>query len=251
MYDPYNPYETGNFPKIEVNFKRNRISTKKTGIGTVNAGGAIIIIIFVVLCLTIFGLLSFTTSFADKKLADKNMQSVSRYYKADSEAEEILAMLYDSIYTKIQTASVSGGLSDFGFLESAIADIPGDIGIGDMEELGGGESTATVFYATDMSDSEIKFHLSSEVKFFYNENTNELSYKITEWRVVMDSEFDYDSNPFGVGGAKLWDFGADENENTDEGSEYADEGLFDFWNSDGEANENNENNENEEKEEEE
>lgn len=212
MYDPYNPYETENSPEISVNFKRNRISAKKTGIGTVNAGGAIIIIIFVVLCLTIFGLLSFTTSFADKKLADKNLQSVARYYKADSEAEEKLAMIYDGIYGKIKSGTTENGaffdiIEIIDIVESVISDIPGNTGIGDIEKLADGEIMTTVFYTTDMSDSEIEFYLSSEVEFYYKQNTDEFSYKIKEWRVIMDSEFDYDANQF-----KLWDFGTNEDE---------------------------------------
>ena len=212
MYDPYNQYNSGieNSPKIDINFKRNRISAKKTGIGTVNAGGAIIIIIFVVLCLTIFGLLSFATSFADKKLADKNLQSVMNYYKADSEAEEKLAKIYDAVNTKIQATSGPEGFFNSDFVKSAVSDskITGDFGVGNIEKLDNGETAATVFYTTDMnevSDTKVKYYLSSKVIFNYNGNTKKLTYKITEWRVIMDSSFVYDENQY-----TLWNFGSNE-----------------------------------------
>ena len=195
MYDPYNPYETKK-TGIEVNFKRNRISTKKPGIGTVNAGGAIIIIIFVVLCLTIFGLLSFTTSFADKKLADKNLRSVEQYYKADSEAEINLMAIYEAINSYVKKEA------DFFFDEYFVGDAVSSLGVADeleIEEKNGGVAVA---YKTIMGepdeDENVKFYLNSEVIFYYDINTNKLSYKISLWKVVFNSDFDYQSEQFNV-----------------------------------------------------
>ena len=200
MYDPYNPYESDNHSKIEVNFKRNRISTKKSGIGTVNAGGAIIIIIFVVLCLTIFGLLSFTTSFADKKLADKNLQSVSQFYAADALAEKKLAVIFNSVYDKIQ--SEANFVFDENFVNAAILNNGLDeetikIMNADYEEASADENmnSVEVAYYTSMentSNADVRFFLSSVVNLFYNQNTGKLSYKITEWKVYMDSDLVYD-----------------------------------------------------------
>jgi len=208
MYDPYNPYETEK-PKIEINFKRNRISTKKNGIGTVNAGGAIIIIIFVVLCLTIFGLLSFTTSFADKKLADRNLQSVSQYYKADSEAEEKLAIIYDAVYNKIQTTA-NFDFDDY-FVTNTIANISGDkydfSGIEAWEEESPDQNTnaAGIFYRTDMGtvldgslETIVNFYLESGIIFYYNNNTGKLSYKIYKWKQIIEKGFKYGEEELNV-----------------------------------------------------
>lgn len=60
----------------------------KMGVGI---GGPSIIMIFVVLCLTTLGALSLMTATADWKLSQKTADSVSNYYAADNEAEEILA----------------------------------------------------------------------------------------------------------------------------------------------------------------
>ena len=56
-------------------------------------GGSSLLVIFAVLCLTVFALLGLSTVLADKRLADVGVESVSDYYAADSEAEEILARL--------------------------------------------------------------------------------------------------------------------------------------------------------------
>ena len=56
-------------------------------------GGCSLLVIFAVLCLTVFALLGFSTVQANKRLADISAQAVSDYYRADSQAEEILARL--------------------------------------------------------------------------------------------------------------------------------------------------------------
>ena len=56
-------------------------------------GGSSLLVIFAVLCLTVFALLGFSTVQADKRLADVSIQAVSDYYAADCAAEEILARL--------------------------------------------------------------------------------------------------------------------------------------------------------------
>ena len=56
-------------------------------------GGSSLLIIFAVLCLTVFALLGLSTVHANKRLSDISIQAVSDYYKADTEAEQILAQL--------------------------------------------------------------------------------------------------------------------------------------------------------------
>ena len=189
MNDPYNPYEAGKPQKIEVGYRSNRSSSKKSGIGAVNAGGAIVIIIFVVLCLTIFGLLAFATSFADKKLADKTLFNVERYYAADSEAEKKLAEIYNAIIGGIKTASVSDIIK-----KTEGAELHD-------EYTENGEKVFAIGYETDMGASktaEVKFKLSSLIEFRYNEETQKLSYKISEWKVITDSSLIYGENGLGV-----------------------------------------------------
>ena len=65
---------------------RNNIS-----IGT--PGAAALMIIFAVLCLSVFAVLSLSTVLADVRLADSLNAGVDSWYAADAEAEEILAGL--------------------------------------------------------------------------------------------------------------------------------------------------------------
>ena len=56
-------------------------------------GGSSLLVIFAVLCLTVFALLGFSTVQADRRLEQVSVQAVENYYHADTEAEKILAQL--------------------------------------------------------------------------------------------------------------------------------------------------------------
>ena len=60
-------------------------------------GGSSLLVIFAVLCLTVFALLSLSTVQADGRLSKIASQAVAKYYAADTGAEEILAKLRNGI----------------------------------------------------------------------------------------------------------------------------------------------------------
>ena len=66
---------------------------KKESFSPPAVGGISLLVVFAVLCLTIFGLLSLATVQADGRLADASAQAVTDYYAADCEAQAILARL--------------------------------------------------------------------------------------------------------------------------------------------------------------
>lgn len=57
------------------------------------AGGSSLLIMFAVLCLTVFALLGLSTIRSDRRLSDASAEAVDNYYKADRMAEEIYARL--------------------------------------------------------------------------------------------------------------------------------------------------------------
>lgn len=72
----------------KMNAERKRDSFSPPAVG-----GASLLVIFAVLCLTVFSLLSLTTVRADSKLSETSAQAVSDYYAADLKAQTILAQL--------------------------------------------------------------------------------------------------------------------------------------------------------------
>lgn len=66
---------------------------KKDNLSLPAVGLSSLLVIFAVLCLTVFTLLSVSTVSAHKRLAQSSRQTIIGYYQADSQAEEILARL--------------------------------------------------------------------------------------------------------------------------------------------------------------
>jgi len=56
-------------------------------------GASSLLVIFAVLCLTVFALLGLTTAQAGARLSDASAASVQAYYQADARAEELFARL--------------------------------------------------------------------------------------------------------------------------------------------------------------
>ncbi len=56
----------------------------------VGIGVPSILMIFVVLCLTTFGVLSYSSAAADHRLTEKNIEYMKAYYEADAQAQEML-----------------------------------------------------------------------------------------------------------------------------------------------------------------
>ena len=75
--------------------KNKSSSASITGIPI--TGGSSLLVIFAILCFTVFTLLALSTAQADNRLAEASANAISDYYEADLEAETILAQLRQGI----------------------------------------------------------------------------------------------------------------------------------------------------------
>ena len=66
---------------------------KDIRMSTPMVGGSSLLVIFAVLCLTVFALLGLSTVQAGSRLSRSTAQAVAEYYQADCQAEEIFARL--------------------------------------------------------------------------------------------------------------------------------------------------------------
>ena len=64
--------------------------------GSVGVGSASIMLIFTVLCLTVFSLISYTVATNEKTLIDAEARLLIKYYEADALAEHILAGILEA-----------------------------------------------------------------------------------------------------------------------------------------------------------
>lgn len=90
---------------------------KRRSFQTPVVGGSSLLVIFAVLCLTVFSMLSLSTVQADKRLSDASAAAVSEYYAADCRAEEILAQLRtgqvpEGVRVKADTYSYTCSISE-------------------------------------------------------------------------------------------------------------------------------------------
>lgn len=67
--------------------------TEKRRFSPPAVGASSLLVIFAVLCLTVFALLTLSTVRANQRLGDSAVAAVENYYAADTRAEEILARL--------------------------------------------------------------------------------------------------------------------------------------------------------------
>lgn len=77
-------------------------------------GGASLLVVFAVLCLTVFALLSLSTVRADGRLSEVSAQSVEEFYRADCQAQEVLAQLRGGETVSQDIKVTSRNISDGG-----------------------------------------------------------------------------------------------------------------------------------------
>lgn len=139
---------------------------------SVQVGGSTILMIFTVLCLTVFAVLSLSTAKADYTLSQKAEASATAYYAADSQAEEMLVKI-DKIL-KSAVAEETEQAYDF-FLEQ---------NLGELYDIDG----KYIAYNVSLSEGQI---LSVKLKPIYSADQR---FKITEWVVKNTGEYEIDES---------------------------------------------------------
>lgn len=132
---------------------------------TMNIGLPSILLIFVILCLISFGVLSLVSANTDRKLSQKVLDRSTAYYEACNQAEEMLF----AVDTRLHEAySQSHNCEEY---ISLIADIPYN-------------------YTYVISDIQ---YLDISLSFAYPESVNDPFYQILSWKVVTKDDLDYDT----------------------------------------------------------
>ncbi len=75
----------------EYSNRKNDMKTREPGTVGLNLGSASILMVFAILCLTVFSALSLVTSVSEKKTAQHFADTTAAYYEADSRAVKVKA----------------------------------------------------------------------------------------------------------------------------------------------------------------
>lgn len=131
----------------------------KRGMGT---GYVTIMLIFAVICLTAFAVLSFQAAYADERLSARTQEYTREYYAADAKAKEVLAQL-DGI---AQSARESGFFAESFSDECENAALYPQIG------------SVRAEYSCEINERQ---SISVSVIFYENED---MGFEITRWQTV-------------------------------------------------------------------
>lgn len=156
-------------------------STKLSNV-SVGMGGTLIITIFVVLCLTIFATLSFTTAYSDLKLANKTEEMTYDYYAANAEAEDKLAEVYDVLMESNESLIADNNdiletKTFYNILAENISNIE-DVSIIERSE----ENNNFGLYYESSGQKNQKICVTLNI--FYDENTKVPHYEIVSWNLA-------------------------------------------------------------------
>lgn len=147
--------------------------------GRMNIGSTSLILIFIVLCLATFGLLSLSSAKGDWNLAQKGAASARIYYQADSDGESFLKMADEKIKEAFSEPGEEG-------LENALEKTLGDYY---REDSGTVETDIPMEYGQVL---HIALQVTKEGKNLY---------EISEWKVFNQDEYEIDdSMPVWTGG---------------------------------------------------
>lgn len=134
---------------------------RSTGI---HVGSASIVMIFAVLCLTVFSSLSFVTANHERKLAEKSAAVIQQYYQADWNCE----VMYEQIYQHLQKGGAPEQLSALGV---------------QVEQQG---ALYYVTYTEDINDEE-KLLVKLAVQ-------RKAGLKTEQWKVIAAKQWNYDEH---------------------------------------------------------
>jgi len=143
---------------------------------SIGMGGALILTIFVVLCLTVFSVLSFTTAYSDLKLANKTEEYTSDYYKVHGISEEKLAEIYVVLMSINENISSTNTLQE-AFINNAAEAVSKLNGVSIIEL---NNNTFSLYYEI-FGDKNQK--LCVTLKILYDEEKNIPYYDIVTWNL--------------------------------------------------------------------
>lgn len=129
-----------------------------------NVGSSSILLIFLVVCLVSFAVLSLVSANADKKLSDKVLNRTTAYYEACNQAEESLASI-DKTLSDLYNTSTS---KDAYYLSA------------------GGQYLTYTYSISDIQTLNIKLEV------LYPDSAKGPFYHITSWQILTTGSLDYD-----------------------------------------------------------
>ena len=151
-------------------------------------GFSSILMVFLILCLVTFAVLSFMTARSDYTLSEKLAEKNTQYYEANNTTQLLLAQIDEELLAVYRSAD--GAVSYYGALPAVLDSLPLPDEVTDFQtDVSTGDVTAS--FTVRMSDTR---YLAVTLDFVYPELSGDNCYKITQWQTVTDTGAASDSN---------------------------------------------------------
>lgn len=156
---------------------------KKNNSPVTNIGLISLMMIFIVLCMVIFAILSLSSAIAADRTGQKNADHTAEYYHAFSKAEETLADMDDIFQDSYQKASNAEE-----YCRMILDHLPETVEGINIE----GQIEAS--YQTDINDSQaLSVKIAALPLQEIQSDTNHSFYKILTWQVVQKDSWEGDN----------------------------------------------------------
>ena len=146
---------------------------------SMNVGISWILVIFILLCLVTFGVLSMVSANSDYQMSKKTADRVTAFYEASSRAQDVLKQIDQEL---------AASFSDGSFPQSALAKLAKDQELADSHSLSVSKEN-TISFSETLSDTQA---LSVSLETVQAPAQGEQLYRITCWQVVSTVEWDYE-----------------------------------------------------------
>ncbi len=151
---------------------------------TVNGGISLVLLLFIILSLVTFAVLSIVSAKADARLSEKYMAQADQYYGACNQAQQYLAKLdgeLQGLYRRLAAERSTGGDAlRAAYFAEAKSFLP------ELDE----ESRATACFAVGET-----MELKLQLEILFPETAAGPFYRILENQTETTVEYDYDSTP--------------------------------------------------------
>jgi hypothetical protein len=159
------------------------MNRRKSGYPAVHVGTSFMLVIFIVLCLAVFAILSLTSALRDYSYSEKSAQRTTAYYEACNQAEDTLALI-DTILAKASDTATD----DATYKDNAIEALQSldDITVNaDSSE----EGLMSIQYSVPAGTGQA---LEVELNVYAPSQHTDTYYTIKTWEKVSTEEWDGD-----------------------------------------------------------
>ena len=158
--------------------KDNAASDHSSGRSVISIGTTTIVLIFVLLCLLTFSVLSLVSARANMRLSQKSADRTTAYYEAENKSNDILMQVSDSIEKNLSVSDQET------FLERMQTDLDGTYGITFPDDH-------TLTWTVPLSRNQ---YLKAEVLLSFQPFSDGNHYKITCWNTITDYDWGADQS---------------------------------------------------------